>query len=145
MEAPFLLFHRRWERRGGRDRTKCEPGKGGAGVGYRIFRDSAGTEWQTWDVVPRLAERRVGDRRVAVSAVQLVERRRTNERRVRLGGRPTLTSGLGSGWLCFEATLEKRRLTPIPDDWERCATQRLEEYCRSAKPAMRITGSVRID
>ena len=106
-------------------------------MGYRIFRDSAGTEWQTWDVVPRLAERRTGERRVAVAIVPRVERRRTPERRVRMGRRPMLSSGLDGGWLCFEARVEKRRLTPIPADWERCPTARLEEYCRSAKPAMR--------
>ena len=50
-----------------------------------------------------------------------------------------LTSGLDSGWLCFEATRQKRRLTPIPDDWERCPVARLEEYCRAARPAMRIS------
>ena len=55
------------------------------------------------------------------------------------GGRPVLTSGLDSGWLCFEASLQKRRLTPIPDDWERCPVTRLEEYCRAARPAMRIS------
>jgi hypothetical protein len=107
-------------------------------VGYRIFRDSAGTEWQTWDVVPRLAERRVNDRRMTVSAAPAVERRRRTERRVKSGQRPSLTSGLGGGWLCFEATLEKRRLAPIPGDWERCGTARLEEYCREAKPALRV-------
>lgn len=108
-------------------------------MGYRIFRDSAGTEWQTWDVVPRLAERRSGERRIAVSvAPARIERRRLTERRVRVGRRPMLSSGLDSGWLCFEAPVEKRRLTPIPLDWERCPTARLEEYCRSAKPAMRL-------
>ena len=107
-------------------------------MGYRIFRDSAGTEWQTWDVVPRLAERRTAERRVSVAAGATVERRRSQERRVRPGGRPVLTSGLDSGWLCFEATLQKRRLTPIPEDWQRCPVARLEEYCRQARPAMRI-------
>lgn len=107
-------------------------------MGYRIFRDSAGTEWQTWDVVPRLAERRVSDRRMTVSAAPGTERRRADDRRVRQGGRPTLTSGLGGGWLCFEALMEKRRLCPIPDDWERCPTPRLEEYCRAATPALRM-------
>lgn len=110
-------------------------------MGYRIFRDSAGTEWQTWDVVPRLAERRVSERRMSASSASSappMERRRTVERRVRTGGRPTLTSGLGGGWLCFEAVMEKRRLCPIPEDWERCPTPRLEEYCRAAKPALRM-------
>lgn len=108
-------------------------------MGYRIFRDSTGTEWQTWDVVPRLAERRSGERRVAGSvAPRVVERRRLSERRVRVGRRPMLSSGLDNGWLCFEAPVEKRRLTPIPIDWERCPTARLEEYCRSATPALRV-------
>ena len=113
-------------------------------MGYRIFRDSAGTEWQTWDVVPRLAERRMGERRVRVSAAPKVERRRVSDRRVRVGRRPMLSSGLDSGWLCFEAPVEKRRLSPIPSDWERCPTARLEEYCRAARPATRIhLGSLR--
>lgn len=107
-------------------------------MGYRIFRDSAGTEWQTWDVVPRLAERRVAERRVSVAAKPRVERRRLRERRVRVGCRPMLSAGLDSGWLCFEAPVEKRRLTPIPDDWERCPTARLEEYCKAARPAVRL-------
>jgi hypothetical protein len=106
-------------------------------MGYRIFRDSGGTEWQTWDVVPRLAERRTGERRVAVAAKPRIERRRMTERRVRVGRRPMLSSGLDCGWLCFEAPVEKRRLTPIPADWERCPTAQLEEYCRAARPALR--------
>lgn len=114
-------------------------------MGYRIFRDSAGTEWQAWDVVPRLAERRVGERRMAASAPPAKERRRVEERRVRHNGRPTLTSGLGGGWLCFEATEEKRRLCPIPGDWERCALTRLEEYCREAVPAVRLRSPLRED
>lgn len=108
-------------------------------MGYRIFRDSAGTEWQTWDVVPRLAERRMVERRRTVTATPRVERRRLSERRVRVGRRPMLSAGLDSGWLCFEASREKRRLTPIPNDWERCGTQRLEEYCRAARPALRVS------
>ena len=107
-------------------------------MGYRIFRDSGGTEWQTWDVVPKLAERRRGERRATASVAPRIERRRASERRLRVGRRPMLSSGLDNGWLCFEAPVEKRRLTPIPDDWERCPTARLEEYCRAARPAMRV-------
>lgn len=107
-------------------------------MGYRIFRDSAGTEWQTWDVVPRLAERRTKERRVTVAAAPRVERRRMSERRVRVGRRPMLSAGLDCGWLCFEAPVEKRRLTPIPSDWERCPTPQLEEYCKAARPALRV-------
>ena len=111
-------------------------------MGYRIFRDSAGTEWQTWDVVPRLAERRVSDRRLTPASSPVIERRRREDRRTKAGQRPSLTSGLGKGWLCFEAALEKRRLTPIPGDWERCGTSRLEEYCREATPALRVRSPI---
>jgi hypothetical protein len=106
-------------------------------MGYRIFRDSAGTEWQTWDVVPRLAERRMRERRVQSLAAPRIERRRAVDRRVLSGRRPLLSAGLDCGWLCFEAPVEKRRLSPIPSDWMSCATERLEEYCHAAKPAAR--------
>ena len=110
-------------------------------MGYRIFRDSTGTEWQTWDVIPRLSERRMGERRVAVAIAPRVERRRLAERRERTGGRPMLSAGLDAGWLCFEASVDKRRLTPIPADWERCPADQLEAYCRAARPALRVSAS----
>jgi hypothetical protein len=107
-------------------------------MGYRVFTDSKGTEWQTWDVVPQLAERRGVDRRrvAAVPAPPVAsERRRLGERRISSGRRPMLSAGLDGGWLCFEAPVEKRRLTPIPADWLRCDEECLERYCREAKPA----------
>jgi hypothetical protein len=107
-------------------------------MGYRIFRDSQGTEWQTWDVVPRLSERRMSERRSRVP-VPVELNRRTRERRLVVGPRPMLYSGLDSGWLCFESSHEKRRLAPIPRDWERCPDQKLEEYCAEAKPARRLS------
>lgn len=115
-------------------------------MGYRVFKDSQGTEWQTWDVVPQLAERRVADRRRSVRVSPLsapgVDRRRPLERRVVSGRRPVLSAGLAGGWLCFDARVEKRRLAPIPGDWLRCEPERLEQYCRQAKPAMRVSSAV---
>lgn len=114
-------------------------------MGYRIFRDSQGTEWQTWDVVPHLAERRATERRrAAAEAALAVERRRANDRRVVAGRRPALSAGLDGGWLCFEAHSEKRRLTPIPLDWLRCDDACLERYCREARPAPRRTVAIDI-
>jgi hypothetical protein len=116
-------------------------------MGYRIFRDSHGIEWQTWDVIPRLAERRASERRRAavVAAMVAVERRRAHDRRVLAGRRPVLSAGLDDGWLCFEATTaEKRRLTPIPVDWLRCDDACLEGYCREARPAGRSSVAVDI-
>jgi hypothetical protein len=116
-------------------------------MGYRIFRDSQGIEWQTWDVIPRLAERRAPERRraAAVAAIVAVERRRAEDRRMVAGRRPVLSAGLDEGWLCFEATTaEKRRLTPIPVDWLRCDDACLEGYCRQARPAVRSAVAVDI-
>jgi hypothetical protein len=112
-------------------------------MGYRVFRDSQGVEWQTFDVVPQLAERRAGDRRRAIAAEVAAERRRV-ERRMVVGRRPVLSRGLDGGWLCFEALVEKRRLTPIPSDWLQCDDASLERYCRLAKPAMRSSVAVDI-
>lgn len=114
-------------------------------MGYRVFRDSQGIEWQTWDVVPHLAERRASERRraEAVAAIVAVERRRADDRRVVAGRRPILSAGLDEGWLCFDATAGRRRLTPIPRDWLRCDDARLERYCRAARPAVR--GSIAVD
>lgn len=103
-------------------------------MGFRSFTDSDGVEWRAWDIVPRFAERRAQERRVARAAFEL-ERRRTVERRQLRSERPAPGRGLGAGWLCFEALLEKRRLAPVPPDWLACGIARLEEYLRAAVPA----------
>lgn len=106
-------------------------------MGYRSFTDSRGEQWQAWDVVPALADRRIQERRG--QRLQFDgDRRLRVERRITPGKRPSLTSGLGGGWLCFEAKLEKRRLTPIPGDWLRCAVERLEQYCQEARAVIRV-------
>ena len=106
-------------------------------MGYRSFRDRQGIDWQAWDVVPALSERRLNERRTSRTGYDS-DRRVSRDRRVTPGRRPALNSGLGDGWLCFEAATEKRRLTPIPTDWLACAVEQLERYLASAKPAVRI-------
>ena len=108
-------------------------------MAYRVFMDSRGTEWQTWDVMPRLAERRVADRRSGLGQPPQADQRSRVDRRVQTSPRPLLASGLESGWLCFKGPDEKRRLTPIPADWSRCAEERLEQYCAQATRARRVT------
>ncbi|MEO8563740.1 MAG: hypothetical protein ABI601_16805 [bacterium] len=112
-------------------------------MGYRVFSDSRGVEWQAWDVVPKLTERRALERRVKPAPV-VQDRRRPLERRLMHGRRPMLTAGLDAGWLCFEAQQEKRRLTPIPSDWLRCPEGQLEQYCQSAKRAPRPSTSAEL-
>jgi hypothetical protein len=110
--------------------------EGEGGMGYRSFKDSTGVEWDAWDVVPQLGERRVEDRRRTRQPIAFRDRRR-GERRIVASPRAVLASGLSSGWLCFEGAAQKRRLSPIPDDWARCADAQLEEYCRMARPVRR--------
>ncbi len=112
-------------------------------MGYRIFRDSRGTEWQTWSVHPQREERRVNERRMRCVVPPHSDRRSPHDRRSLAGVRPVLTAGLDDGWLCFEADEEKRRLSPIPADWERCPAERLEQYCAKATAARRMTRELR--
>lgn len=114
-------------------------------MGLRIFKDSRGIDWQAWDVVPKLGDRRAGDRRRESStefAASDDRRQTSRERRVVEGRRPVLSTGLGSGWLCFEAQVEKRRLAPIPSDWLGCDEACLERYCMQAKPAVRMATAI---
>ena len=115
-------------------------------MGHRFFRDSRGTDWQAWDVVPHLAERRTGDRRHGAGtgrgAAGVTERRRRTERRTTNGRRSVLTAGLDDGWLCFEASVEKRRLAPIPRDWLDCDDACLERYLGEAKSVRRSSAPV---
>lgn len=47
--------------------------------------------------------------------------------------RVKLSSDYRSGWLVFESPPQKRRLTPIPADWERFDDRALDELRRTAK------------
>src|SRR5688572_11302304 len=114
-------------------------------MSYRLFEDSQGTEWQVWDVVPRLEERRAAeetDRRVEITVIPFADRRRTS-RRFANSRRSLLRGSYSHGWLCFESRREKRRLSPIPDDWTTCDEETLELYAREgarvASPGRLIT------
>lgn len=51
--------------------------------------------------------------------------------------RPQSTMGvapeLADGWLCFESEAEKRRLAPIPEDWQALPEERLVLLLRLAE------------
>ena len=102
---------------------------------YRTFVDSVGSEWQVWDIVPRLTERRVGgppDRRVESKPIPFADRRHTGRRLTQVR-RAVLRGTYAQGWLCFENDREKRRLSPIPDNWTTCSDELLEVYARHAE------------
>lgn len=79
---------------------------------YRQFRDSAGIEWKAYRVEPHLASAALEHFRRRLPP-QLVERRQP--------------------WLLFESKDERRRLSPVPREWDENITDaELERWCAMA-------------
>ena len=97
----------------------------------REFKDDEGSSWRVWDVYPRLGvvpQTGFGmERRTRDVPELILERRRQRPPESRPGG----------GWLVFDSEEEKRRLSPVPDDWESCPVDRLLAYWERAEPAPR--------
>ena len=114
-------------------------------MGYRTFVDSNGSYWQVWDSQPSRAERRLrgSDRRNHKPFPwKGLERRAGQERRQTEQRRITLSAGYGGGWLTFESLDEKRRLIPIPADWENVSQAELRTLCDKARRIAKTEGSV---
>lgn len=73
------------------------------GVGYREFVDDAGTAWRVWDTRP-----------VAANTLRSV------------------SPNYADGWLTFESDAERRRLAPIPPEWEFASRARMAHWCARA-------------
>ena len=100
-------------------------------MALREYTGAAGVSWQVWHVVPTTR---------TVTPAFAHERRRQDgaefpEDRRRRGF--TLTPGMEGGWLCFESAAEKRRLAPVPGDWESCGDDALGRYLASASAVSR--------
>ena len=94
----------------------------------RSFIDQDGVQWQVWKTIPQSGfsmDRRSSDRSSDSAEVEHERRSKQDRRR----------GDIRKGWLCFESTGERRRLFPIPEDWETCSTLDLEQLCRDALPA----------
>jgi hypothetical protein len=78
-------------------------------VTHRLFDDAKGVRWDVWPVHPE--------------------------------GRPSQVSALPgtfqTGWLVFESVAEKRRLSPIPSNWQSLPPRELERLCERAEVASR--------
>lgn len=96
-------------------------------MSLRTFTDSAGNEWKVWDVIPSLV-REQEERREPESGSEP----KGPERRRGLDRSNLLTPGLERGWLCFESESEKRRLTPIPPEWDQRTDEELAALCSEA-------------
>jgi hypothetical protein len=78
-------------------------------VTHRLFDDAKGVRWDVWAVYPE--------------------------------ARPSQLSALPAtfrtGWLVFESITEKRRLSPIPSNWQSVPPGELERLCERAEIASR--------
>ena len=52
-----------------------------------------------------------------------------------------LPEEFGDGWLCFESSTSKRRLTPIPPRWREYGDEELERMLGRARPVIRTRAS----
>jgi hypothetical protein len=71
---------------------------------HRVFVDGHGERWDIWAVYPKA--------RGTPSSV--------------------LRGTFREGWLCLESPSQKRRLSPIPSEWESLSEQELGELCAKA-------------
>jgi hypothetical protein len=49
----------------------------------------------------------------------------------------SVSPGFAGGWLTFESPDERRRLAPIPADWEFATREQMTEWCARATPIRR--------
>lgn len=105
-------------------------------MAYRTFADSRGVTWEVWDVVPGRLMLSARDHRAGADrrAPQPASPPPDEERRTGLDRRASLAPRLRHGWLAFRAGDERRRLAPIPTDWEEATEEALEQYCHAAEP-----------
>ena|SRR5947209_6768847 len=106
---------------------EIQPGAHIGPMPRRRIQDERGVTWDIWDVLPREAlglayDRRSGDRL----------RSQTPESNL------ALQPELEQGWLCFQASSERRRLAPIPADWFELSDGVLRVLVEIAKPVTRI-------
>jgi len=99
----------------------------------REFTDVLGKQWFVWEVYPRLIERRLMHERRALS-------RHTAERRHEFVGRATLPRQILGGWLAFQNDHERRRVIPVPDDWEDLDDRELRSLLALSKLSSRPRG-----
>lgn len=96
-----------------------------------------GVLWQVWSVIPGMrkdGERRRGRDRRSPDPVFLYrgpDRRKAADRRKTA---VTMSTAFAAGWLVFQAPTERRRLAPIPADWEALSSDDLARLCERATP-----------
>jgi hypothetical protein len=80
-----------------------------APASHRLFDDRGGVRWDVWAVYPETRPSQLS----------------------------ALPEAFQAGWLVFESANQKRRLSPIPSDWQTLPTDELERLCERAEIAPR--------
>ncbi|HEU5174347.1 MAG TPA: hypothetical protein VFT96_06315 [Gemmatimonadaceae bacterium] len=91
-------------------------------MAHRMFSDASGREWLVWDVIPTSVGRQDEASQQRDIPAALPDRNRRDTPR----SSAHLPAALAGGWLCFESGADRRRLGPIPPDWDRLADRELE-------------------
>lgn len=96
---------------------------------HRKIKDGLGRAWDVWEVYPSAVEQRMSGEYPAVPDGDASTR---EKREVRI----RVPSALQDGWLAFQSGKDRRRLTPIPEQW---VTLDDEELVRLLGCADRLT------
>jgi hypothetical protein len=107
-------------------------------VAKRQFISDDGVTWVVWDVHPEDLGRMTYDRRSAAPSAAGSARNDATSRRNERSVHPELQRG----WLCFQSETEKRRLTPIPAEWDALPDPELRSMLDAATPAPNVDGRV---
>jgi hypothetical protein len=84
-------------------------------MAHRTFVDRIGMTWDVWDVRPETKP-----------------------------GYEAFSGVPAGGWLCFQSGSTRKRLIPIPPDWDTLPEDELQRYWRLAAPVA-LRNSVRAD
>jgi hypothetical protein len=109
-------------------------------MGLRILIDAKGKSWNVWEVPPRFSQQRSDVARREANRGHEPERRHLPERRVTKAPPEWI-----HGWICFAGGEEKRRLCPMPKEWESATDVELEHYLHEAAPVVPKTLSKALD
>ena len=121
-------------------------------MAHRQFVDKGGVPWQVWEVKPQWADRRSGTDRRHLSIDDpgvdppVLEQRRGHDRRDPTPPRVPrvrMADGFSAGWLAFESEAERRRLAPIPPNWEAVSEAELAALCAKASATAPHRGRLR--
>ena len=114
-------------------------------MAYREFTDAHGVLWEVWDVHPASMDRRLtGERRRRLAPPYPGRDKRGGADRRGAALAPSFRNPVApshaTGWLAFQSRQERRRLAPIPHDWERATDAELAALCEAAvaRPARRL-------